>query len=161
MPRPHRQRRIFPVAMRFLLAGRNSQIKLASPRPNAIQNFSGNIQINALRHFKNLYSIEIHRPHDALKNPFAVTKGKFFDWKFLNDSAVAVEVVAAADNNRDALQDAVAEVVAAVADNNRDALRNAVVVEEVAAADNSDDDVPNLFCRDVRFRSRGQEYTCL
>lgn len=159
--------------MRFLLAGRNSQIKLASPRPNVIQNFSGNRQINALSHFKNLYSIEIHRPHDALKNPFAVTKGKFFDWKFLNDSAVVVAAdnraplrdvaveAAAVDNNRDALQDvAVAAVVVAV-DNNRDALRDAAVEEVVAAADNNDGDVPNLFCRDVRCLFRGQEYTYL
>ena len=159
--------------MRFLLAGRNSQIKLASPRPNAIQNFSGNRQINALRHFKNLYSIEIHRPHDALKNPFAVTKGKFFDWKFLNDSAVAeaadnraslrdvAAVEAGADYNRDALQDVVAVEEVVAADNNRDALRDVAAVEEAAAADNSDGDVPTLFCRYVRFRSRGREYTCL
>lgn len=67
-----------------------------------------------------------------------------------------VEAGEAADYNRDALQDVVAVEVAAVADN-RDALRDV----EAVAADNSDGDVPNLFCRYVRFRSRGREYICL
>ena len=52
-----RQRIIFSVASRFLLAGRKIQIKLAKPRPNFRQNFSGNRQIILLSNFKNLYSM--------------------------------------------------------------------------------------------------------
>ena len=66
------------------------------------------------------------------------------------------------DNNHDDLHNVVVAVEEVAADNNHDALHDVAVVEEAAAAaDNNDGDVPNLFCRDVRFRSHGLEYTCL
>ena len=52
-----RQRIIFSVASRFLFAGRKIQIKLAKPRPNFKQNFSGKRQTTLLNNFKNLYSM--------------------------------------------------------------------------------------------------------
>lgn len=52
-----RQRMIFSVASRFLLAGRKIQIKLAKPRPTFRQNFSGKRQTTVLNNFKNLYSM--------------------------------------------------------------------------------------------------------
>lgn len=94
---------MFSVARRLRFAGRNNQIKFASPRPNVKQKFSGNRQIIALSSFKNLYSIEIHRPLQSIilstkifsckKIPLAVTKGFFFDWIVINDVAGAAAVV--------------------------------------------------------------------
>lgn len=56
-----RQQRMFSVAMRLRLAGKNSQINLASPRPNDKQSFSGNRQTILLKNFRKVYSIKIHR----------------------------------------------------------------------------------------------------
>ena len=70
-----RQRRIFSVAIFFLLAGRNTQIKFAKPRPIAKQNFSGKRQISQLNSFKHLYSMRCHRPLSSK----VVTKVKLLD----------------------------------------------------------------------------------
>ena len=72
-----RQRRIFSVARRFLLAGRKIQIKLAKPRPNFRQNFRGNRQIILLSNFKNLYSMSatlLCAVYSAVENFFLPSK---------------------------------------------------------------------------------------